>query len=41
MRAATRAGNAGAIGLVYNHRVSKSDPRVEAYPPRQKADSYQ
>ena len=31
MSIATRTGDAGTTGLMYNRRVSKSDPRVEAY----------
>lgn len=30
MSIATRTGDAGTTGLMYNHRVSKCDPRVEA-----------
>jgi cob(I)alamin adenosyltransferase len=31
MSIATRTGDAGTTGLMYNRRVPKSDPRVEAY----------
>lgn len=31
MSIATRTGDAGTTGLMYNRRVSKCDPRVEAY----------
>ena len=31
MSIATRTGDAGTTGLMYNRRVSKSHPRVEAY----------
>jgi len=31
MSIATRTGDAGSTGLMYNRRVSKSHPRVEAY----------
>jgi cob(I)alamin adenosyltransferase len=31
MSIATRTGDAGTTGLMYNRRVSKSDPRVDAY----------
>jgi cob(I)alamin adenosyltransferase len=31
MSIVTRTGDAGMTGLMYNRRVSKSDPRVEAY----------
>ena len=31
MSIATRTGDSGTTGLMYNRRVSKSHPRVEAY----------
>ncbi|HAV62853.1 MAG TPA: ATP:cob(I)alamin adenosyltransferase, partial [Verrucomicrobiales bacterium] len=31
MSIATRTGDSGTTGLMYNRRVSKCDPRVEAY----------
>jgi cob(I)alamin adenosyltransferase len=31
MSIATKTGDGGTTGLMYNRRVSKSDPRVEAY----------
>src|SRR5687767_13679973 len=30
MSIATRTGDSGTTGLMYNHRVSKTDPRIEA-----------
>ena len=31
MSIATRTGDSGTTGLMYNRRLSKSHPRVEAY----------
>jgi cob(I)alamin adenosyltransferase len=31
MSIATRTGDSGTTGLMYNRRVSKAHPRVEAY----------